>query len=102
MLSGQDPGCDKEGKGVPQDDKEALRWLKSAEEGSSDFLPGHFDYWDVPPLVPSPVAPRRVGAVRPRDTEWTPETRDELAREPPAGSSQDLSLPSLDFSTAPD
>ena len=71
----------KEGKGVPQDDEEALKWLKSAAAGSSDLPPGHFDYWDVPPIAPSPIFPIQVGAVRRPDREWTPEIRDELAKE---------------------
>ena len=69
----------KQGKGVLQDDKEALKWLKSAAAGSSDLPPGHFDYWDVPPIAPSPIIPMQVGAVRDPDHEWTPEIPDELA-----------------------
>ena len=71
----------KEGKGVSQDEEEALRWFKSVTAGSSDLPPGHFDYWDVPPIAPSPITPVQVGAVRPSDHEWPPEIRDELARE---------------------
>ena len=69
----------KQGKGVPQDDEEALKWLKSAVAGSSDLPPAHFDYWDVPPIAPSPIIPMQVGAVRGPDHEWTPEIPAELA-----------------------
>ncbi len=54
----------REGKGVPQDDEEALRWLISVTEGSSNLPPGHFDYWDVPPIVPSPISPIQIGEAR--------------------------------------
>ncbi|MDE2963689.1 MAG: tetratricopeptide repeat protein [Acidobacteriota bacterium] len=70
----------KEGKGVPQDDEKALKWLKSAAAGSSDLPPGHFDYWDLPPIVPSPIMPIQVGADRPSDHESKPVIQDELAR----------------------
>ena len=70
----------KEGKGVPQDDEEALKWLKSAAARSSDLPPGHFDYWDVPPIAPSPITPFQVGAVRRQASEQTPENRSELAK----------------------
>lgn len=70
----------KEGKGVPRDDEKALRWLKSAAAGSSDIPPGHFDYWDVPPIVPSPIIPIQVGAARPSDHESKPVIQDELTR----------------------
>ncbi len=66
------------GMGFPQDDDEAIKWLKSATAGSSDLPPGHFDYWDVPPIVPSPITPIRVGAVRRRVSEWKPESWEEL------------------------
>ena len=68
----------KEGEGVPQDDEEALKWLKLAAASSSDLLPGHFDYWDVPPIAPSPIIPIQVGAVRRPNRPWTHEIRDEL------------------------
>ena len=54
----------REGKGVPQDDKEALRWLRAVTEGSSNLPPEHFDYWDVPPIVPSPILPIQIGEAR--------------------------------------
>lgn len=54
----------REGKGVPQDDEEALRWLQSITEGSSNLPPEHFDYWDVPPIVPSPISPVQIGEAR--------------------------------------
>ena len=71
----------KQGKGVPRNREEALRCFKSVTAGSSDLPPGHFDYWDLPPMAPSPIIPIQVGAVRPSGDDRTPEIRGELARE---------------------
>ena len=67
----------KEGTGVLQSDEEALKWLHSVTAGPSDLPPGHFDYWDVPPIAPSPVTPIQVGAAGRLALEWKPRSREE-------------------------
>lgn len=67
----------KEGKGVPQSEKEALKWLNSVTAGPSEIPPGYFDYWDVPPIVPSPITPIQVGAAGRLALECKPRSREE-------------------------
>ena len=59
------------GMGVPRDDREALKWLRSvrAPPRPSELPGAPFDYWEVPPIAPSPIRPFQVGAVRQRDRE---------------------------------
>lgn len=57
------------GMGVPQDDKQAIKWLRSVRVRPSELPGDPFDYWEVPPIAPSPIRPFQVGAVRQRDRE---------------------------------
>ena len=70
----------REGTGVPQSDEEALKWLKSVTAGPSDLPPGHFDYWEVPPIAPSPVTPIQVGEAQRRALESNPRIWEELKK----------------------
>jgi TPR repeat protein len=71
----------KEGKGVPRDDEEALKWLNSAMEDRPAFPRGPFDYWNIPPILPSPITPIQIGEARRRVGEWKPRSWEELKRE---------------------
>ena len=57
----------RKGRGVPRDDKEAIKWLRSVAADPSDLPPGLFDYWEIPPIAPSPIEPIQVGEARRRD-----------------------------------
>ena len=71
----------KEGKGVPRDDEEALKWLNSAMEDRPAFPRGPSDYWNIPPILPSPITPIQIGEARRRVGEWKPKSWEALKRE---------------------
>ncbi len=71
----------REGKGVPQSDEKALVWLDSVMTGPSDLPWTPYDYWEIPPIVPSPIAPTQVGSSRLPALEWKPKSWEELKGE---------------------